>query len=335
MKPIFWISDHRANLWFECSKYFDAVRILSDGKIDNEKAAESAIIQITNNRKDDEVLIYCWYTNSANKNFCMSAVVKYEKNRSYSINFDSSKCIAGAKEFLFVLKPTNDYSEFFNLNKSIKVTAHIPYEKAKKEFNKLVKARLIEKHYDSWLKKVDIACRACQVKGEPAEWLSNPSYGRVLETADSSTTIKFKNFKDSFIFNGRLFKKIKSKDWFTTKYWNKEEYMKVAKYHYDHGLIENEIGEIDKGNLEKWKKDWPPFEETHLYYKDNKTRKVFTEQTELEWEPVTTKGWCTEPYPGSTDCPVCKRTYQITNAYPEWSSKVSTLVGKLKFILRI
>lgn len=337
MKPIFWISDKKANLWLECSKKFDTVQTLSDSKTKKGgEKVESAIVQIVNCRKDNEVQVHCWYVDANSKSFCMNTVVKYEKNRSYSICFDASKCTIGNKEFLLVSDPTDDYAEFFSPDESIKVTTNIPLKRAKKEFKEFLKAGLVEKHYDNWLKKTGVVCKACQDKNEPVKWLSTIVYGRVFETNDTLETIKFKNFEDSFVFNNKVFKKIREKDWFTTKYWNEKEYREVAKRYYDCSLIENrETGEIDKDNLEKWKRNWPPFEKTKKYYRDNKTGEVFNEQVRPELEPVTTKGWYTEPHFGSIECPVCKRVHQIISSYSKWTNPKAVLVEKIKKFVQV
>ena len=339
MKALFCATSSNIHFWFQCSKSFDKLQVFSnDDIVVAEDETKSAILRVVNHREDGKVFIFGWYGNKHNEQLCMSAHVKYEKNRCYSIDFDLDKHTPGTKEHLCITEPPHDYAEVSTGDNALRITIHIPYKKAKKELKELIKAKLIDKpSYDPWCKGLDILCRACHVKGEPVECLSNPSYGKVLELSEHDDPrfkdVKFRQYKDSFIFKGILYRKIKARDWYTTRYWNEEEYKEVAKYYYDHGFIRDRFGGINEDNLKKWQKDWPPFEENRLYYRDKETRKVFTEQTKPEWEPVATKGWCTEPYPGSTDCPVCKRIYQITNAYPEWSTKVSTLVGKLKFAL--
>ena len=324
MKDLFfWSSSERIHLYFKCTKRIHHLKTLTDDNhfIGTEK---NSIVQI--HKEGAAVSIVGWYGYKGVETCVFDVIVPYEKNRCYSIDFDAAKMVENTIERICVGTNEPDHAEF--TKNGLRVVCHIPYKNAKKEYKELRKAGLISAPYlDTWSEGLDINCEACHVKGEPYEALSNPSNGRVLSLSEYDDprfkNIEFKNYKDEFIYHGVLYRKIKAHDWFKTTYWNKKEYENEAKWYFDRGLIVDKNGITNKDYLEKWKKDWPKFEDYGKVYGfsyRSPEGKVFSEQIQPYWEPVVTKNWVTTPYDGSVECPVCKRLYDLVAGYPEWSN---------------
>jgi len=188
--------------------------------------------------------------------------------------------------------------------KGLRIIKEMNPDLAKKEFKLLKEKKLISNTYwDDFINYYDINCLACHHSTSSTyECYSNPMLGRVREI---SRDIRFKNIKaesfnhcekDQFIYNGVLYGKIPSDDWYKFTFWNEEEYQEIKKVH----------------NIPDFNEVWIEFQT----YRDNSGK--ITKKP--NGEKVVTLGLKTTPVENSVDCPICERLFKICDAF-DWIPK--------------
>lgn len=271
--------------------------------------------------QDKEVVLTAWKEGG----FIFKVNLRYVKNQKYKIEYSFEK---EPKEIRYYLTELYTKEKKVFTKDNLTITQEMNPILAKKELKRLRKEGLVgETRWDSFIEFYDIPCYACHhTSSEIYEWVSNPSHGMVKRLSEIGKAVLDTCGENQFIFDKTLYEKIPENQWFGKKYWNKEEYEKVAKHYYDHGLIETKDG-IDRKHLAVYQKDWPKFKDAWInsgrLWRNRITREVMNElssnfvPSDL-MEQVTTKGWMIEPKLGSEPCPVCERLYNAVSAYNGW-----------------
>ncbi len=189
--------------------------------------------------------------------------------------------------------------------------------------------------WDPTIDNYDIQC-AC------GEYMSNPMDGRVVEYVGNDPKLfeprieigrknHFLKEKPVFKYNDKLYKRIDWRDWHVKEFYNRNEYEEFRQYYKNDSNFEEEYPDFDI----IWEK----------YYKDSSqeavdkanmpaagwrdpTRKVtyFSKSPIIgSYERVFSKGYMSEPAPGTVDCPCCNllhRVYSETDCYIPWYGKI-------------
>ena len=290
-----------------------------------EEDDEILVIQASkiNKGKNARMSIHCWY--GPKNKIKVSGNIIDSDNLIYDSGNDENGSIPWQKN------ATYEYS--YDIKSKKMSIEKLLNEKEGKEILKTTPHR--KGSWDSMIDNYDLQC-VC------GEWASNPSYGQVEESPyienlfDNRIGLKnkehYSDAKPLFYFNNKYYKRIDSSDWFVKRFYNMNEWDELRKRY--------------EGNSD-YNTEWADFEDMWKQYSKYSSQKyIDTINIPAEgwrdasrkvyhfssapvigtYERVISKGFMTEPRPGTVMCPCCKlihRVYSETSAYLAWYQKIN------------